>query len=250
MKHRRGFETAKAAATAETARRRMRHRVQGSDRKNSRSSAWDFASDWQANTYAQNALNQAAFGHGWHRLRDCDPHLNRPTARQANRPRATSPTNPNSITAPILAGLMEFEDRAEPRRTAVDQKVRRPVRNAAGQIERRKTARRSEQREWDPAKGFRLADYSLLGRRPCERGSHPEFRRDGRQEENGRAGRQVRLRSILREDYEVLYEDSRFRPGGRVRTLPGNFANRSPDTQAAAGGCARVASNERFISIN
>jgi len=114
MKHRRGFETAKAAATAETARRRMRHRVQGSDRKNSRSSAWDFASDWQANTYAQNALNQAAFGHGWHRLRDCDPHLNRPTARQANRPRATSPTNPNSITAPILAGLMEFEDRAEP----------------------------------------------------------------------------------------------------------------------------------------
>src|ERR1700685_2407946 len=68
-------------------------------------------------------------------------------------------------------------------------------------------------------------------------------RRVDRREENERAGRQLRLRSIAHEGYEFPREGARPGRDARVQNPPEKSANRSSDIQAAARSGARVASN-------
>jgi hypothetical protein len=240
------FETAQVVVTAESALPRTGRcsQVLG----NSYSSNRNCAGDLRANGYSRRALNPADGGSGSDLfLHNRGPRLSGARAERSRYALATNPPNRSAIVAASLAGQADFHHRTELAPAARELQIRSKARGMARKRGRPKIALALAHRGSNLVMKALLQGHSTSGRARHEHRFQLRRRGVGRPEENERAGRQLLLRSIAHEGCEFLNEGARPGRDARARNLPENSANRSTGTQAAAGSCARVASNERIL---
>jgi len=238
-------ERAKAGVAAESVQRRPRHRSPLPGGEKSLFSSRTAADGSRSNGFFHRTLRLLAAGYDFQRSSDCDSHLDRPTPAQAHFELAMHPARSNPTTGPQLAPETQFVDRLEHLLARVRPESHEAIRNVLERTTTAKIVPRFGQRELGAAGRSSAPGYLVSDGLPTQSGSPLGARRDASQEASGRGGRQLRLRSILREDCGVLSASAKSHSDAQVRTLRENFANRSSGTQAAAASCARVASKQR-----
>ena len=250
-KHRCASGITRVAPAAECAPPRTRHRPQARGAGNSHFSSENFVGDLRANGCSQRASNPVDGEYDSNPFfHNCRPRSNGMTAGQFRHASTTNRANRSAIAASSLAGRADFQDRTKLTQAAVELQVRSKARGTARKRGRPRTARRAAHRGSNLAIPGPPQAHSTSSQARHEHHFQLGRRRVDRREENERAGRQLRLRSIAHEGYEFPREGARPGRDARVQNLPENSANRSSDTQAAAESGARVASNERFSNIN
>jgi hypothetical protein len=242
------FETAKAGVAAESVQRRTRRCWPIPGGENSLFSRRTHVNDSRTNGYFHRILHLLVSVRDLHRSSDGDAYLDPPTPRQGHLELEAHPTSSNPTTGPRLAPETRFVDRSEHGWAALHPQIRDTAPKVTARTTTAKTAPWFGQLELGAAKRSYATGYLVSDRLPTQSGSHFGARRDAPREACGPAGRQFRLRSILREDCETLRGSGKFHSGARVQNLPESFANRSSGTQVAAGSGARVASKrQRYI---